>query len=258
MFSRLAGVPQDSLEVVEMVAEVEEALELEDAGRRHNRFDWRHIIWDKSEVKNTCHFVLAFAIGFFQGMGAVLIIAYFSSILFSQNLGFSADESLLLGGFLNLVYLVGARPPIWGFDGFGRRPVLILGATMTTLSYVHHFFADNRMVLFTVGLAINTASGQYLALVMIFLIVFAFGGSWLTIPYLYSAEIMPLHLGHIGGATSVFSVWLWPYVVVQITPPAIANTGWKIYIFFCTPLPFHGSRSSGQSHQYSICVLLHA
>lgn len=50
---------------------------------------------------------------------------------------------------------------------------------------------------------------------------------------------MPLHLRHVGGATGVFSVWLWAYVVVQITPPAIANTGWKIYIFLCTRLSVH-------------------
>lgn len=234
MFSRLAGVHQDSIEVLELVAEVEEALKLEDSGRRHDRFDWRHIIWDKSEVKNTRRLVLAFAIGFFQEMGGVSVITYFSSILFSQNLGFSPDEALLLGGFLNLVYFCGALPPIWGFDRFGRRPVLILGSIVTTISYCQLLLLANiSMVLFTIGLAVNNTAGQYLAMVMIFLFVFAFGGSWLTIPYLYSAEIMPLHLRHVGGATGVFSVWLWAYVVVQITPPAIANTGWKIYIFFC-------------------------
>jgi hypothetical protein len=92
------------------------------------------------------------------------------------------------------------------------------------------------MVLFTIGLAVNTKASSYLCLTMIYAFIFVFGGSWLTIPYLYSAEITPLHLRHVGGAAGVFSVWLFAYVVVQITPPAVENTGWKIYIFFCTPL----------------------
>ena len=89
------------------------------------------------------------------------------------------------------------------------------------------------MVLFTVGLAVGNQASSYLALVSIFIFMFTFGSSWLTIPYLYSAEITPLHLRHIGGAVGVFAVWLFAFVVVEFTPPAIANTGWRIYIFLC-------------------------
>ena len=90
-----------------------------------------------------------------------------------------------------------------------------------------------RMVLFTVGLGVNTTASGYLALVSINIWLFAYGSSWLVIPYLYSAEITPLHLRHIGGAVGVFSVWLWSFVTVEITPVAIANTGYKIFIFYC-------------------------
>ena len=235
VFARLTDTHEDSNEVLELVAEVEEAMKLEEEGKlKSSGFDWRSVLWDTSDLKNTRRIVLCFAVGFFQEMGGASILVYFSSILFSQNLGFSADESLLLGGFLNLVYWVGSLPAIWWFDRFGRRPVLLWGAIVMTIAYELPWARlTGSMVLFTVGLAVNTTASGYMAMVMIFLYIFAFGGSWLAIPYLYSAEITPLHLRHIGGATGVFSVWLFAYVVVQITPPAIQNTGWKIYIFFC-------------------------
>jgi hypothetical protein len=136
VFARLTDTHEDSTEVLELVAEVEEAMKLEEEGKlKSSGFDWRSVLWDTSDLKNTRRIVLCFAVGFFQEMGGASILVYFSSILFSQNLGFSADESLLLGGFLNLVYWVGSLPAIWWFDRFGRRPVLLWGAIVMTIAY---------------------------------------------------------------------------------------------------------------------------
>jgi hypothetical protein len=154
---------------LELVAEVEEALKIEE--KKVN-------IFRDSDVKSLRRIVLAFAVGFFQEMNGCALIAYFSAILFSQNLGFSEAESLLLGGFLNLAYWCGSLPNIWVIS------------------------TDCRMVVFTIGLSVNTKASQYLCLVMIYCFI---GASWLVIPYLYSAEITPLHLRHVGGATGVFS-----------------------------------------------------
>jgi hypothetical protein len=127
VFARLVDAEEDSREVLELVAEVEEALKIESK---------KVSIFRDSDVKSLRRIVLAFAVGFFQEMNGCALIAYFSAILFSQNLGFSEAESLLLGGFLNLAYWCGSLPNIWSYDYFGRRRVLLVGSTLMTISCV--------------------------------------------------------------------------------------------------------------------------
>ena len=48
----------------------------------------------------------------------------------------------------------------------------------------------------------------------------------------YPSEILPLSLRQRGSSISTGVNWIINYVVVQITPPAISNIGWKFYIIF--------------------------
>ena len=116
------------------------------------------------------------------------------------------------------------------------------------------------MVLFIVGLAVNTQASSYLALFAIFFFIFVFGSSWLTIPYLYSAEITPLRSRHIGNAAGVLGVWLASFLVVEISPVSIENTGWRIYLFFCKLSHCNGKLSKLSRHHepsfHSFCSFL--
>ncbi|RFU35479.1 hypothetical protein B7463_g875, partial [Scytalidium lignicola] len=94
------------------------------------------------------------------------------------------------------------------------------------------------LILFIIGVAIETPGLSKLSMAMLFIYEFAFGASWLTLPWLISAEITPLRLRHVGGALSPFSQWMWSFVVIEITPVAIDNIGWRLYLLYiiCTAL----------------------
>lgn len=87
-------------------------------------------------------------------------------------------------------------------DKFGRRPTLLIGSTVLLIS----------LVLFTVGIAVNTDSSNNLALAMLILFQITFGMSWNATPWIYAPEITPLQLRHVGSAVGVFSEWLWTFV----------------------------------------------
>lgn len=50
--------------------------------------------------------------------------------------------------------------------------------------------------------------------------------------WVYSPEISPLRFRHINSSLGTMSQWAMTFLTVMMTPTAIANTGWKIYIFF--------------------------
>lgn len=50
--------------------------------------------------------------------------------------------------------------------------------------------------------------------------------------WVYPSEILPLRLRQRGSSLSTSSNWIFNYMVVQITPIAIDNIGWRTYIIF--------------------------
>ena len=74
--------------------------------------------------------------------------------------------------------------------------------------------------------------GKYAALVFIYLFQIAFAFSWLSVPWIYPTEITPLCVRHIGSALSTSCEWLAAFVITMVTPPALANIGWRFFIVF--------------------------
>lgn len=124
------------------------------------------------------------------------------TIVLNENVGLSTELSSLVAGCIQIAFWFGTLPPIFMLDKFGRRPLLLGGSISLTIC----------MVLFTVGIALNTPASANLALAMLFLYEISFGMSWDAIPWLYAPEITPLDIRHVGSAVAVFSEWFWTFV----------------------------------------------
>lgn len=124
------------------------------------------------------------------------------TIVLETNVRLSRETSSLVAGFIQIAFWVGTFPPIFLVDRLGRKKVLILGSTMLCLS----------MVLFTVGVALETTASSRLALGMLIIYEICFGMSWNSVPWLYAPEITPLNLRHVGAAVGCFSEWLFTFV----------------------------------------------
>ena len=135
----------------------------------------------------------------------------------------SQDTAAVTSGGVTLVFFGGSLTLIYTVEKFGRRTVMLYGAILCSLF----------MILFTIGLAVNTTSSLKLAVVSIFLFEFFFGASWCGLPWVYVPEIAPLHVRHVGTAMGVFTQWFVTFIVVKFGPMGISASGWKFYLLFC-------------------------
>jgi len=70
------------------------------------------------------------------------------------------------------------------------------------------------------------------AAIMLFLFEGFFTLGFQATVWVYPSEILPLRLRARGAAVSTACNWIFNFLIVQVTPPAIANIGYRIYIVF--------------------------
>lgn len=94
----------------------------------------------------------------------------------------------------------------------------------------------------------------YAAVVFIFMYNFFVPIGFLGANFLYCAEVAPLKLRVGMSSISTANHWLWNFVIVMVTPVAIATISWRYFILFavvsfCIPLSvyFAFPETMGQS-----------
>jgi hypothetical protein len=237
---------EDHEQVLFIKNEMEEALALE---QQQPKFSFKGALKDQTDLKPLRRLVLCFMVQMFQQFTGINVIAFYGMQpqppflacnlcaggktanrmssddcpgaecrplqRHQQPRGWFHPNGLL--GRHNSAHLVGCRMPylvhrrlnadqstpvLSYLDKVGRRPVLLAGSTVLLLT----------LILFTVGVAVNTSASSNLALAMLILFQITFGMSWNAIPWIYAPEITPLQLRHVGSAVGPFSEWMWTFV----------------------------------------------
>ncbi|OAP62541.1 hypothetical protein AYL99_01768 [Fonsecaea erecta] len=114
-------------------------------------------------------------------------------------------------------------------DRLGRRPLLLLGSVVMTISHI--------IIAVLVWLYFDSWNGHkdkgWVAVAFLFLYMLAFGMTWGPVPWAMPSEIFPSFLRAKGVALSTCNNWLNNFVIGLITPPLIQNTrGFGAYAFF--------------------------
>jgi sugar porter (SP) family MFS transporter len=179
-------------------------------------------------IQSQRRFLIACAIQAFQQLGGINALIYYSNTLFSSSLGFDDHLAALMSGFLQTWFFVASFIPWALIDRIGRRPLLL--SCITFMSAV--------MVVQT-GLIYNVEKGTSIAkscgiaaAAMLFLFEGAFTIGFQATVWVYPSEILPLRLRQRGSSVSTACNWIMNYMIVQITPPAISNIGYRTYIIF--------------------------
>lgn len=81
-------------------------------------------------------------------------------------------------------------------------------------------------------LAIDTTATQWVFVAFCFIFFDVFSWGILPVSWMYASEIMPLRTRNKGVALGVSTHWLSNFVVVYVTPQAIENLGYKLYIIW--------------------------
>lgn len=182
---------------------------------------FKHGCWRRTHI--------GIGIMFFQQLVGINALIYYSPTLF-KTMGLDYSMQLIMSGILNVTQLVGVFSSLWTMDRFGRRPLLLLGSLLMTISHV--------LIAILVGkyshdwTAHRSAGWTSVAFLLFYML--SFGASWGPVPWALPAEIFPSSLRAKGVALSTCSNWLNNFIVGLITPPLVQNTGFGAYTFFAT------------------------
>ncbi|PCH39023.1 general substrate transporter [Wolfiporia cocos MD-104 SS10] len=217
VLAKLRNLPEDHEIVVKEAKEIIDAIELE----CKEEGSWLDLFKDNG-VMGRNRFYLALGIQFMQEMTGINIITYYAPTLFKESLKMTQEQSLFLGCWVQVWYLIASFVTWYTIDRVGRRKLWLSMAVMQMLV----------LVLEAICVAINNPSSSIAAVFFIFLYESCFTWGWMATVWVYPAEILPLKIRGKGAALGAAANFLGNFLVVEITPPALQNIGWRTYIIF--------------------------
>ena len=220
---RLRRHTLDDEAIVRLHSDIVRAVEEEAA---MNAGSWKTIL-KADKIHSRRRLFISCGIQAMQQLGGINAIIYYSGTLF-KNVGFSNHLSALMSGFLQLWFFVASFIPWLLIDRIGRRPLLLSMITVMALVMAAQA-ALVYQVQFKTSIAYAAGIG---GAVMLFLFEGAFTIGFQATVWVYPSEILPLRLRQKGSSISTAANWICNFLIVQITPPAIENVGWRTYVIF--------------------------
>ncbi|CEO60911.1 Putative MFS sugar transporter [Penicillium brasilianum] len=158
-------------------------------------------------------------------------LAYYATQIFSSVGAGSAAK--LVTGFFGLVKVCGVTIfQLFVLDRIGRRVPFMVGA----------FAMGSFMLIIACILATHpantnsTSSGPSSAgiacIIMTYAEAFSYNMSWGPLPWLYVGEIFSSRTRELGVTVGAASQWLFNFMMSQVTPHAINNIGWRMFLMF--------------------------
>ncbi|KKP04641.1 hypothetical protein THAR02_03254 [Trichoderma harzianum] len=199
------------------IAEIKEALLLE----LNSRKSWTDL-FKSDKVKSRRRVIIACIVNLMQDLSGSTPIAYYTTFIFQNSVGFSRHLSLLMSIFLQLWFLLASTLTWWLIERVGRRRLFMLSACCMGMV----------MAVVAAMLAVNTRTSGIVAVVMIFAYQAFFTWGFMGGVWVYGPEILPLEYRSKGMGLATATLWLFSFVMVEIVPSSISNIGWKTYIIF--------------------------
>lgn len=223
VLARIADSSEDNPEVRRLHTVITETVAFENS----RQAGWKDIV-RSDPIKSRRRFLIACGVQIFQQLGGINAIIYYSGTLFQKSIGFDTHMSSLMSGFLQTWFFVASFIPWLLIDRIGRRPLLL-----SMISLMAAVMAVQAALIYQVQYVTASAHAAGIAAAaMLFVFQGAFTVGFQATVWVYPSEILPLRLRQRGSSISTAANWICNYIIVQITPPAIANIGWRTYIIF--------------------------
>ncbi|MCJ1288134.1 hypothetical protein MMC26_007489 [Xylographa opegraphella] len=180
---------------------------------------------DLFTMTETRHFhrtVLAYVNQVFQQISGINLITYYAATIYQNQIGLSHTLSTIIAAANGTEYFAASWIAVFTIERFGRRSLMIFGATGMSLS----------MVILAIATSFNNASGGICAATFLFVFNTFFAIGWLGMTWLYPAEIVPLRIRAPANALSTSANWAFNFMVVMITPVSFSSIKYKTYIVF--------------------------
>ncbi|KAJ5731199.1 general substrate transporter [Penicillium malachiteum] len=201
---------------------IQSALELDNFSSKKSV--WK--IFRNDEIKTGQRVLLAWGMQLMNQVGGINMIVYYIPTVLQNNVGLTGKLPSILGGCVEVMFMIGSLLPAFMLDRMGRRRTMMIGS----------FGLGVCMLMIAALLSqVNEPHGKEYAsasVAFFFLYMLIHGMSINSVPWVYVPEILPLEARTKGTAIGVSSNWLWNFTIVMITPVIINRIQWKAYIIF--------------------------
>ncbi|KAH8887133.1 general substrate transporter [Thozetella sp. PMI_491] len=179
-------------------------------------------IMHNGRQQNLRRILLGCGVAFMQQASGTNVMANYLPVVLTRSVGMSDRLALILSACNSISLMVWGSSAVFVIDSLGRRRMMLIGAVCQGLSFF----------LVAIGLRIGGNAMSIFATVFIFTYYVFYGLSFLSIPWLYPAEINSQRMRNVGTSASTTTNWVFVYIVVLITPIGIDNLGWRFYLIF--------------------------
>ncbi|KAJ5813921.1 uncharacterized protein N7503_000671 [Penicillium pulvis] len=217
VLAKLRDKPEDDLDVQKEKSDIMTAINIE----AEEEGSWKSLFTDGGCAANK-RFFLALGIQFMQQTSGINIVSYYAPTLFTESLGMSQERALFVGCFLQVWYILASLLTWYMIDAVGRRRLFISMAIGMGVVLICE----------AITVAIGTQQSGIAAVFFVFAFEACFTWGWMATVWVYPAEILPLKVRSKGAALAAAADFLGNFIVVEITPPALENIGYKTYIIF--------------------------
>ncbi|KAJ5660499.1 hypothetical protein N7507_006950 [Penicillium longicatenatum] len=216
ILAALADTDENSEEITLEIRDIETSLVLSGSG------SFKSLLY-MGEQRLFHRTVLAACGQVFQQMCGINLITYYATTIFQQYLGLDATKSRILAASMCLTQPLGGFVAYFTIDRLGRRVLMLWSAAGMSVSMA--------ILAGTNSLSDNTAA-MIAAVVFLFIFEFIFTIGFSGLTFLYATEVAPLQLRAAISAVSTTAVWMFNFLLAEVTPVGFDTISWRYYIIF--------------------------
>ena len=159
----------------------------------------------------------------FQQLCGINLISMYATTIFEQNLGMSPVKARILAASMCLMQPFGGYLAFFTIDRLGRRPLMLWSAAGMGICMA--------ILAGTTSTAHNTGA-LVVAVIFLFVFQFIFTVGYAGLTFLYATEVAPLQLRAAISAVSTAAVWVFNFLLAEVTPIGFNTISYRYYIVF--------------------------
>ncbi|CAI7578231.1 hypothetical protein N7533_000415 [Penicillium manginii] len=161
----------------------------------------------------------------FQQMCGVNLITYYATTIFQQYLSMDPVRARILAAAMGLMQPFGGYLAYFTIDRLGRRPLMLYsaGAMSVCMALLAGCTSDG---------AKNNTGALVVAVIALYCFQFIFTVGYSGLTFLYAAEMAPLQIRATVSAVATATVWVFNFLLAEVTPVGFATIGSRYYIVF--------------------------
>lgn len=161
-------------------------------------------------------------------ISGINVTSYYMTYVFINALGMSEFLARILAAAGSMDYLFFSFMAYFVIERCGRRPVMMASSAGCCICWTAISVA---LALSEKGMADPFRCGA-VAVAFFFLFWACFAMGCLGVPWLYPTEVNALAFRAKGASLAMASNWIMNYMVAQVTPPGIANLGYRFWVIW--------------------------